>query len=1076
MQTKFTTSINIIRDSDREINYIPTPNATRVVNQISNDFKKGIRSFNIIGSYGTGKSSFLWAYQQSITRKKRYFNVNLVSNPNYEIVNFVGEYKSITSTFADYFDVKAKKTETANVLSEIYNRYHDLGTSNPLLIITIDEFGKFLEYAAQNSPEKELYFIQQLSEFANNPKHNILLLTTVHQNFDAYAMGLSSSQKQEWTKVKGRFKEVTFNEPVEQLLYLAGEHISQNADVFKNDKLARKALDIALRSKAFTTNSEYLSEIAAKLFPLDILAASAITLSLQKYGQNERSLFSFLEATDYTGINNGDWRKNNPFYNISCVYDYLVFNFYSFVNSRYNPDYAAWSAIKNAIEEIERSFDGNILDYLKIIKSIGLLNILSANGAVLDKAFLVNYSKVCLGIAEAEELIAELEKRKIILYRNYNKRYVLFEGTDLDIQSALIEAANRVSEISDVPTLLNKHYQLPLVFAKQYSYTSGTPRFFEYKISDFPISIIPEGEIDGFINLIFNEKLSLSEVKRHSSEQKEAILYGYYKDSKTIRDLLFEIEKTKQVIDDQERANDKIAVRELNNILQHQQNLLNHKILNSFYSNSKEIAWVYNGELRDIPTKTDFNKQLSQICELVYTDAPKFNNELVNKHKISNSIHTAKKNYLRALVNNWNQPDLGFDRSKFPPEKMIYLSLIKENGIELYSDEINFTTTVSSRSSFKKLWKVSEKFLNSAKAGRRRVSDLSDILNRRPFKLKQGFIDFWLPTFLFVKRNDFALFGEYGYIPNLTDEVLELVIKYPEEYEIKAFDIEGVKLDIFNSYRLFLSQDVKQEINNLTFIETIKPFLTFFKGLPEYSKATRRLKKETLSLRDAISTSKDPEQSFFEEFPAALGFSVPKLQSSKTELQSYVNKLQESIRELRTCYDALVNRFEDYIQSEFIGEKIEFEKYKAKLQARFQKLRTHLLLPYQKTFIQRLNSSLDDKKAWLNSITQAVIGKSLDNLKDEDEVILYDKFKSLIIELDSLTNISKTDVDESKEEVFGLEITSFVDGVNKKMIRLPKNKKEQITSVETEIKKRLTKDKTTNIAALANVLKDLLRT
>ena len=42
MQTKFTTSTNIIRDSAREINYIPTPNANRVVDQIGNDFKKGI--------------------------------------------------------------------------------------------------------------------------------------------------------------------------------------------------------------------------------------------------------------------------------------------------------------------------------------------------------------------------------------------------------------------------------------------------------------------------------------------------------------------------------------------------------------------------------------------------------------------------------------------------------------------------------------------------------------------------------------------------------------------------------------------------------------------------------------------------------------------------------------------------------------------------------------------------------------------------------------------------------------------------------------------------------------------------
>ena len=65
MATNFTTSVNIIRDTDRDYNYIPTPNTRQVVNQIVNDFKKGIRSFSIVGTYGTGKSSFLLAFEHS---------------------------------------------------------------------------------------------------------------------------------------------------------------------------------------------------------------------------------------------------------------------------------------------------------------------------------------------------------------------------------------------------------------------------------------------------------------------------------------------------------------------------------------------------------------------------------------------------------------------------------------------------------------------------------------------------------------------------------------------------------------------------------------------------------------------------------------------------------------------------------------------------------------------------------------------------------------------------------------------------------------------------------------------------
>lgn len=219
MANNFTTSVNIIRDTDREFQYIPTPNAKQVVSQIVNDFKKGIRSFNVVGTYGTGKSSFLWAFEQSVKGIKRYYEPNFLPEVKVDFVKLVGSYSSIIEQFEQAFDVESNKNQQESILSEIFNKYHYLGNGNKILFILIDEFGKFLEYASKHNPEKELYFIQQLAEFCNNPKHNIVLITTVHQNIESYAYGLSKNQQQEWTKVKGRFREITFNEPVEQLLY-----------------------------------------------------------------------------------------------------------------------------------------------------------------------------------------------------------------------------------------------------------------------------------------------------------------------------------------------------------------------------------------------------------------------------------------------------------------------------------------------------------------------------------------------------------------------------------------------------------------------------------------------------------------------------------------------------------------------------------------------------------------------------------------------------------------------------------------------------------------------------------------
>jgi hypothetical protein len=1071
MQNNYTPSGNIIRDADRNLNYKPTPNAQRAVDKIVNEFKIGKRSFNIIGSYGTGKSSFLWALQQSIKGNKPFFEVKYFQEAKSEIINLVGEYKSFANCLAEYFAVEGDNSNYKNIFAEIFQRYHALGKKRPLLLIVVDEFGKFLEYAAKNSPEQELYFLQQFAEFINNPDHNILLINTVHQNFDAYNAELSDTQKQEWKKVKGRFEEITFNEPVEQLIFLASEQISLSIDFQIDTKKIDTANDLFLKSNAFKISKEFRTSISKKIYPLDMLSAYTLALALQKYGQNERSLFSFLNTEDDTGLRLYD-KRTNEFYNLSNIFDYLNFNYYSFLNSTSNTDFSAWMNLKDALEKLELYFEGDTLEQAqKIIKSLGLLNIFASKSAVLDRNFALQYAKVCIGF-EASAILAKLEDKKLIFYRSYINRFIIFEGTDIDLPTVLIAAESLVDNITDISTLLKRYLDLSPVFAKKYYYEIGTPRIFEFVISQEPLEDLqPIGEIDGYINLIFNDKLDEAQIEEISSLQKGAIIYGYFINSTKIKDLLREIEKIKKAIEITP-TDDKVAHKELREFQRNRENLLNDYIMLNLFTDSKQVLWFHKGKLQKFTTKRLFNEGLSRICKDIYYAAPDFRNELVNRTKLSSSIFTAKRNFIANLARKWHQIDFGYSSDKFPPEKTIFLTLLKENG--LVPNLFNPTQPINlvQGSSFEKLWAFCDDFLEKTKRNRIKVSELVAALQTQPFKLKQGFIEFWLPSYLFIKRDDYALFHEGIYIHTLNEEILELINKRPTEYEIKAFDIEGVRLDIFNSYRTLLNQAEIEDASNTNFIETIKPFFNFYKDLPEYSKHTKRLRKETFVLREAIVKSKDPEKTFFEDFPQALGFTITELQKDKQALEDYVTALQDSIRELRTSYSELVNRLEMFICNEIIYEQLPFELYKKKLQERFINLKKHLLIPAQKTFIMRLDSQIEDKDAWLVSITQALLGKSLTAIKDDDELVLYDKLKNTILELDSLTNLSEENHSET-EEVFRLEISSFGSS-SKKTVKIPKQKADEIKALELSIKKLLGKDKTLNIAALTNVLKVLI--
>jgi hypothetical protein len=1071
MRNNYTPSVNIIRDTDREVTYIPTPNAKRTVSQIIDDFRNGTRSFNLIGSYGTGKSSFLLALEQSLRGVRPYFNVPFIKDQSFGTLKIVGSYDSIIESFASQLGVTASVDITGNVFTELIRLYKNLG-SNPLLFIVIDEFGKLLEYAAQNKPERELYFIQQLAELANDTRYNLVLITTIHQSFESYGFSLSDSQRQEWTKVKGRFRDVTFNEPVEQLLYLASEHIEKvRKSEVTQDKL-ESALKLFFKSKAFNYNEGFSKDLNLKVYPLDLISANTLTLALQRYGQNERSLFSFLESTDHTSFAHHNTLQD-PFYNLANVYDYLHFNFYSYLTSRFNNDFAAWASIKSSLEIVEREFTEDLLSYTKLIKAIGLLNVFAASGAILDKDFWISYASLCLGIKDGDDLLSKLETKKIILYRNYSHKYILFEGTDLDIQAAMKEAVGKVSDITNIQPVLSKYISLPPVLAKAESYRKGTPRAFEFVISEFPIDTEPMGEIDGFVNLIFNENLSLQDLRDTSSDQKEAILYAYYKNSAEIKKLLLDIEKSKKVLE--ENQGDRVAKRELTVIIEHQKKLLNHYLIDNLYSKGSEVIWCWKGERVELNSKKDFNAHLSAICVDVYADAPTFKNELVNKHKVSSAIHTAKKSLFAALVQNYNKEDLNFTQGKFPPEKTIFITLLKVNGLAAFGKDPNSEITVNNDSSFKAVWSYCNNFLNTAKKEKTNLKGLVEGLGKRPFKLKDGLISLWLPIFLYIKRHDFALFSKDGYIPELTEQTLELISKDPQDYSIKAFDLEGVKLDLFNGYRELLNQETREIFSNQAFIETIKPFLTFYRQLPDYSKNTNKLSPEALAIREAINKSRDPEETFFIDFPVALGMSTEQLLDNPASLNQYVPKLQEAITELRVSYDALINRVEGFILDDIIGSNIPFIEYKTLLQKRFKKLKKHLLVNHQKTFVQRVGSEIDDRKAWLESLCQAVIGKPLSTISDQDEVQLYKKFDTLILDLDSLTEISKEDINDETEEVLGFQFNTFVDGIKKSLVRLPKDKTSEINSIKQSFEKSLSDDRRLNIAALAKLLKELIQ-
>lgn len=228
--------------------YIVTPNVLNVTKEIVDSFNIGVHSFAIIGTYGTGKSSFLLTFESDLLDKQGETTLladrHVLHNGEYEIINIVGDTRPLSELLMEKLEEKtgSDKEDSLALLSAYYNK---LKKKRKMLVIAIDEFGKILEHAVKNNKEDELYFFQKFCELVNEPSKKILLLVTLHQNFSAYSHSLDNIRRNEWNKVKGRFKEIVFAEPVEQLLYLAAEHISSEPDSDSESKAVEELYALA---------------------------------------------------------------------------------------------------------------------------------------------------------------------------------------------------------------------------------------------------------------------------------------------------------------------------------------------------------------------------------------------------------------------------------------------------------------------------------------------------------------------------------------------------------------------------------------------------------------------------------------------------------------------------------------------------------------------------------------------------------------------------------------------------------------------------------------------------------------
>jgi hypothetical protein len=904
---KFCRSINITRDlGDEEIlREFICPNSFKIaIESIAGNISATAQSaFTWTGPYGSGKSSLALILSSLVNKNKKLrqmakeiignnlandFYSKISVSKGWEVLPVLGEPKSTLHLLSDYLEKNLKKKT-----GDIFHTLESISKQNDGVLIILDEMGKCLEAASKG--DGDIFFYQQLAEFASRSKRKIIFIGILHQSFADYARYLPHTMRDEWIKVQGRFIDTPINTAGEEQIELIGKAISKSGNyksLIKNS--ARVTVETISKNKILVSK-EYLVEKFCECWPISPVVVSLLSqISRKKFGQNQRSIFSFLSSGEPKAFRDfilTTRYADDILYLPVDLFDYIHYNLESAILA--SSDSKLWHVAIDAISRVQARGLSEL--HISILKTIAVIDLFSSNSGLVAS---VDLLKSIYNTNKLQSAIEDLVKISVIIFKKHIKAYSIYEGSDFDIEAALEEAySNKIGlEIEKLEEIAN----FKPVIAKRYYHAFGSMRWFDVIFSpifdhkSFLEKYYSNSNATGLFTILLPETIEEEKIAEKIIKQTDVfnfpVILTIAENVRFISEYLKEllglewIQKNKS-----ELAGDSIARREVEDRRQIVLSLLEVQ-LNKILLQSK---WYFNND-SSILKNSQLSKLASKIVESEYSRSPIIKSELVNRTKPSSSANTAMYALLKRMVMNADEKNLGME--SFTPERGLFNILLLETKIYRKSDDGEYYYQKPLKNNLNYLWKENDKLIKKEKYIT--LSQIYDIWEEKPFGIKKGLFSFLALTYILTNRDNVAVYREGVYVSAFNDLFVDYLIKNPKSItlrQIKTNDIshniliavieainefDGNKLDL-NSVPLFVAQRLVKLIDNL------HPWVL----------KTRTLSPQTTKLRDVIKNAKDPHKLLFDDLIALFGNNKIN-KSLKTSLGELIEIFPRMIQEI----------------------------------------------------------------------------------------------------------------------------------------------------------------------------------
>lgn len=1026
---RFARSANLERDATRTEpldGYVVTARALDVVERIALTAASGPAggAWSLTGPYGSGKSSLALLVDAAFGNtppSTRNLALDLVGKTSPTVGNLVREahrrYETSSSGFSSGL-VTAKREPLSHTIlralhTAVVRRYGKIPSSaafaaadalrgaledvaendprrsgpspvalieiarclaeeSPLLLI-IDEFGKNLE-AFRDGVDADPYLLQQLAEAGqSNAGLPIFVLTLQHLSFEDYLGGAHIPQRREWAKVQGRFEDIAYVESPAQTRALIRTVFQVRDPELKNriDRWADRYGDVM--------PSLGVSDLAtpkgiAACYPLHPLSALILPELCSRYGQHERTLFSFLtgpdpaSASSFLTCHDEEAGADLPSVGLARVYDYFVSRGVGAQHS------SRWTEVAVRIRDSHGLSPADD----RLLKAIAVLNLVSTGGTI-------RASRHVLSLAESgvDDALARLEATGIVTYRDFADEYRIWQGTDLDVRRRL-DAVRRQVERMPLVEILSGIDEPPAVVAARHSAENQTLRVFKRRYASGTEVAKPpdaDSDYDGEVLLVVDNHTEVPTLAHSMAHLTRPVVAAIPRDLTALEAAAREVAAVNLALQDSAVIDDWVARQELGERFAQTRVMLDQALSETF--GADDCRWLLlRGDKRHTElTKGRGSAPLSHAADHAYSASPIVRNEMLNRTSLTSQGAKARRIVLEAMINDGDSTNLGL--SGYGPEVAMYEAFLRHTGLHGFDGRNHIMTFRSPTDrSLRPAWDMLVDEFRRAKTRRISLRDIYTILQSPPIGMKNAVVPVFLTAGLLAYSDEIAIYEHGTFKPLLTSELSQRMVRNPAHFDIKHFaNTSGARRQVIDELATHLGVEPrfrKHRVGNVLAI--VGELVTRIRGLDNYTRRTHNLTSASRAARDVLLEAVEPDDLLFSTLPEALGFvAVPADTDTYRDSQAYAEAVGKAMDELQSALSSLL----DQLLESLLTASAETSRLAITGQA--AALADEVLDPTVRAFVLTLaNPHLESDTDWIKTVATVVAQKAPAEWRDDD--------------------------------------------------------------------------------------------